>query len=128
MQQKPLLMQLIIHQITNLTPSPSVNIQHPHIFEHLASLVSTCYQQQWVFLSRSTSNTTGSMVVPSRWSGTSSGVQFCPILKLRSTHMHMMSDVHTASHMRQIMTSDVVVVMLINWLFPKHRHPSLFIA
>ena len=77
------------NQTTNLTPHSSVCIQHPHVFQ-CNSTETTFYQQQWVLLpSEETSNTTGSMGASCRWPGTSSGVQFCPVLREVKTHSHV---------------------------------------
>ena len=77
------------NQTTNLTQHSSVHIQHPHVFEHTTT-ASTCHQQQWVLLSsEGTSNTTDSMGSPCRWPGTSSGVQFGPVLRKVKTHSHV---------------------------------------
>ena len=83
--------QIYTRQTTNLTPHSSVNIQHPHVFEHTSiAIVSTFHQQQRVLLSsEGTSNTTGSMVEPRTWPGTSSGVQFGPVLREVKTHSHI---------------------------------------
>ena len=91
------------NQTTNLTPHSSVNIQHPHVFE----CTTTSHQQQWVLLSsEGTSNTTCSMGGPYRWPGTSSGVQFGPVLRevKTNTHVHNEGDAQLtcdSDHIRQ---------------------------
>ena len=69
----------------HLMPHPSIHIQHPQVFENLhtkISSTSTSHQQQWMLLpSEGTSNTTGSMGKSCRWSKSSSGIQFAPVLR-----------------------------------------------
>ena len=69
----------------HLMPHPSIHVQHPQVFENLhtkISSTSTPHQQQWMLLpSEGTSNTTGSMGKSCRWSKSSSGVQFAPVLR-----------------------------------------------
>ena len=69
------------NQLTNLTPHLSINIQHPHVFENISrSTDSTSHQQQWVVMLSGWSNAAGNMVEPCRWTGTSTSLQFAPVL------------------------------------------------
>ena len=94
------------NQTTNLTPHSSVNIQHPHVFE-CTSTEPTSHQQQWVLLSsEGTCNTTGIMGVPCRWPGTSSGVQFGPVLGEVKTN----TQVHNEGNVQFTCDSDLLIL------------------